>query len=335
MANLRFESDEELAASFRSIERYVASHPPTELDLRLHWRKHLLLPEYHKLAVEVMKRLVADNNGLPLYSFLPECFEDKLGLTCFPDCGRCVLHEARWCKWPRQFTDKYYRTPQKSLRGLSPEKLTAEDFAGAEPVTWFTPARRDISLLARLFSEVPQVVDFGCGSGFVSSLILGEGCSAKILGVDPFAEPAMFSSGFSHSKDLREPHGPWALLSSLSDYHVPIERCFSGKNLPVAAAFIAFPQVFGRGGQKITVNVRGEELLEESRAELFSFGALADLGYELALARPVSSAFYPDCELRVYLRESSLRDVLREQVTARYPWEKSPSREAMSTDSRA
>ena len=334
MANLHFESGEELAAALAAIERRVAEHPPTELDLRLHWRKHLLLPEYHRLVVEVMKRLVAEHNGLPLYSFLPECFEDKLGITCFPHCDRCALFEAGWCKWPKQFTDKYYRTPQKSLGSLALERLTESDFSGELPVTWFTPAARDFCLFARVFSRVGRVVDFGCGSGFVSSLLLREGCTAAIEGVDPFAAPSLSSPRFSYRKELSGQREPWALLSSLGDYHVPVEKCFEEPVLPAVAAFIVFPAVFGRGGERVTVRVQGGMVRETERKPLFSLGSLEAKGYELALHRPVRSSFYADCELRIYVRDRSLLPLLRETEPLKFfPWEKASSLPAMSTES--
>ncbi len=335
VANLKFNSGEELALSLSTIERYVAEHTPTELDLRLHWQKHLLTPEYHRLASEVMKRLVADHNGLPLYSFLPECFEDKLGITCFPNCDHCALFEAKWCKWPRQFTDKYYRTPQRNLASVDFRQLKEIDFTGTEPVTWFTPSRQDIALLAELFRVTGRLVDFGCGSGFVSSLLLAESEGFQIEGVDPFALPQLKHSHFVHTKELPVPGAPWALLSCLSDYHVPVEKCFKGDLLPEVAAFVVFPEVFGRGGERIVVEVRGERLEVAEKRELFSFSKLDSLGYELGLRRPVRSAYYQDCELRIYLKDRLLlRDaVARLKISSPYPWENCASRSAMSTES--
>jgi len=319
--DFHFSNYESLKASFLALTKEIAKNGcPVEIELKLHWTPVTLRPEYHDLVVEEMRKLQMHFPGSGIFCQLPRCFHDPLRLTCFPHCGECVLQEAAQCSWPMQMKADHYRASQRKMSPNEVKSLRRSDFAGDSPPTWIRPSRRQIRLLAEIFSGSEKVVDFGCGNGFLAWLLREEGLKSAILGVDPLQTPSLRPTGFYFQRELELlPIGEWSLFSSLADYHVPLSKCFSG-NLPVFAAFFVFPQVCGRGGRKFQLEWREDFLLQVQEEALFAFSDLEQMGYVLTAKEEVASDFYPDAELRVYRRGREAAEPSPDIILP-YPWE--------------
>jgi len=318
--DIHFSSPRELEDSLAFLTKF---HGPNQAyEILLHWRADTLKKEFLRMAVEGLDRMRRKNGSVLCY--LPLCFEDALKITTFPHCSSCVLGETGHCQYPNQLRS-YYPSPQLKVSLDQIEALSRADFASDCPPTWLIPTRRQVKRLVELFEGHGTVIDFGCGNGFLSGLLLKEGLSVPIKGIDPLVEPSLKHPLFQAQKNFipPEPNKKWALFSSLADYRVPLQEAI--KYRPTTLGMFVFTEVFGRGGAHFQGLWEKGKYEEKKVYEHFSFEQLEREGYVEIEREKMESPFFPNStDFRVYSLEpaSAPRRARETFELAPFPWEK-------------
>lgn len=329
--DLRFDSQDDLKRSYESLYHYIQKEKKSDsqlvLNMRHHWSQKTLNPENHKVVIDWNGRIAQEFKNIHLINFLPTCLSDPIGISTYPDCSQCIFQETHRCRYPGQMRTKYYTVPQKSW----PQKLediALSDFEGPNPLTWFTPKRSQIHLIKTLSEKCEVLLDFGSGTGFIDYLIFQEGYSNKIHAVDPYVENLTKNSKLKVSANIPSGITSHSVLSSLADFHVPIEKAIETR--PEIIFFIAFPQVFGRGGFAKKGDVFNGVLDVVSKERIFHFEDLDNAGYTEIHEEMTPSYFFEDTCFKIYVKKENeiiWRETLEEKlrVDLRYPWENSCS----------
>ncbi len=320
--DLHFENQNDMKLAFKKLSDYLKGGPnPDEINIRVHWRKQHLNPSHLADFRHQIAELVKSNTFLNIICTIPACFNDPMKLATFPDCKSCIYLESQHCFWPRQFETQYYLSPQSDLQTLNIEKAM---FESSKPLTWFYPQRKIISLLSKLFELTEVVIDFGCGNGFIDSLLLKETSKLKIIGVDPFVKPNLNDKRFNYQKTFHPIKEPHSVLSCLADYNVPVERLFLN-SLPELVAFVVFPKVFGRGGLKKQIHLTSQALNIITEQEIFDLKLMQNMGYQSAFKKDIESFFYSDCYLEVFTTDhllTSAQEIISQfKEPSPYNWE--------------
>ena len=229
--SVEFSTADELISFFDQLRDFVIhnqeSYPIAEMVLKLDWTEATLNKSFHQLLIEQMAKIQADCPDLTLTNFFPFCLTEKKYAT-FPNCDSCVYYEASWCSWPNHNSETFV-SPQLNLDQIDINSLHPDNFKTSNPPTWMVPSRKQINYLARVLNLSELIIDFGCGNGFISSLLLDEELNSIYLGVDPYVTPNLNKSNFTHFKKLPDIEKPYALLSSQADKSVPLQLCFENR----------------------------------------------------------------------------------------------------------
>lgn len=323
--DIHFDSVDELKKGFSELKSLLPQKGPIfQMDIRLHWPKHLLDTQSLVECGHWVQFLKDRFGKVPLYMELPFCFGEKQKLATFPNCNDCAFLAANWCRWPKQMGLGPGVLQKEILPTFELDQLRATDFQGQQPMTWFYPQRHQIQLAAAQLSKSGSVFDFGAGNGFITHLLEREFTeSVVITAIDPFVQPKFQPNGILRATELPNTMPDhWSLVSSLADFTVPFEICLSKNSLPRDIVFIRFPQVFGNPGQHFKIEIKGGQIDENIRRPLFTMADLQQLGYQLIYKEAVPSAHYDDTEFLVYSRVD--RQLAAPAISGRvYPWQKS------------
>lgn len=346
--DLYFNTLDEFQKGIDALEEHLDRLPNViiGIDLKLHWQDKTLIPEVQKgvvarlqaIGVKYQSKIPDNKTGLNLICNLPLCFEDPHELTTFPNCDQCAYFEAQHCGWPRQMSTKYYSVAQKNFETKNFDKINLNDFTSNIPVTWFTPQRAMVLKINKYLENMDYALDFGCGNGFIDYLLLKEGFSKPIVGVDPYKTPILEHKNFKHFNKIpsnKNKNESFALISSLGDHNVPVHECFTD-NKPDIAIFITFPKVFGRGGTSSQLIYENNQLILTDSHDIFSFKQMEKLGYIKVEHSPLRSFYFNDVDLRIYCKSDKL-NLMPKKIDLNlsscepYPWEKQESSKNLGT----
>jgi len=331
IADIHFSSLSGLRANFAELHRFVqmldlASSPT--LNLRIHWQESQLTPEYQLCAMNGIRDLANHYKGLKLLCYLPQCFHDPLNLSQFANCDQCVFNETSICNWPNQIKSHYIKSPQKQFASLDLDRLTSTEFRSRTPLTWITPTRREVQLCNDLMNKSSQVIDFGCGTGFLDYLLLHTGLKHPLLGIDPFVTPQFKHPLFAHKPYLRDlPQADSrVVLSSLADFNIPLEKCLAPSLQVEAFVFYTFPDVFGLGGCKMQIELKDGKRESKKMKPLFSFADHQE-NFSMVYHSSSHSYFNELADFRIYIRSDKLEKYLPlvDFNLPSFPWENSLS----------
>lgn len=325
-ASLSFESEKDLLEGFGILKTYVqekaSRFPNVEVILKLNWTPKTLKKSYHRAAIIQIRDLQDSIPNISVVNFFPFCLNEEGNYSTFPDCKSCVFYESMWCLWPRH-SEKIFVSPQMDMSQIKGISLTKEHFSSHSPITWMTPQKKHLSYIAKVLSKFDTVYDFGCGNGFISSLLLEEGLTANHIGIDPFITPNLDYPNFKHQKEIQEFHNSSALFSSQADKGVPLDNVFK-KGKPGVVAFLLLPDLFGGGGQETIIEINSGHLKTIKESTLFDLRSLDELGYQLAFQDKAHSFFWEKAEVRIYALPEYVQDVQETELveSEAYSWEK-------------
>lgn len=325
IVDIHFDSISDLNKAFSLIEKSMSTSDLIfELNLRLHWQKNTLTSSAVAVCRHFVSQIMGRFNELNIYFRVPFCVGEKAQYASFPNCDRCVFHEANWCQWPRQMGSKYYTVPQKDYSSDKTSAYVKSDFEGLEPLTWFYPERQKIYMASRQLEKSDLIVDFGAGSGFVTHLLYQELVDHKnIWSIDPYVKPKQPLRGMQHFNQLPEVMpDSWSLFSSLADFYVPVDECLRKNSLPRDIVLVLFPDVFGQAGVRTRIVISDGKEISKISESLFDLNELSTLGYNLLHQEPVHSSFYDNTEFRIYSRIDKSLDVKKPvKPICPYNWE--------------
>ena len=329
--NLRFSRLAELESAFEAVADFIAQYPSTiaEIDFKIFWKKSQLSLKYEEvfnLKKETLQKMFGE---LKIHYSLPFCMGDAIKAASFPNCERCPFLHDDSCQWPRQMTQASIRAFE--TKDLDNRKIIGRDFEGANPLAWYYPERSDFVLLNTLFKNLQEVVDYNCEYGFASELLLREGGSYSIQGVESRKIPLIEDLRFSGQMTPQIPKNSWGLFSSAEFNTNSIESNFAAKK-PELVALIHRQNISGLGGENITLNSRNGELTLGHCDSIFDPSFLKANGYQRVFKKYVNTwdslnqgALEIFCLQKNLTMISDIIELHQWKSCLKYPWEENPT----------